>query len=113
MIPVEDLGDGFDEAGTVGQEVYGAGIAFSTVARTSVRAPGSDVEISCEYPFEVLEQTSSRVRLRFYGDPRLEARVRVDFPPVDGEGARWRDIWVAGGEEVTIPLHERVPAATS
>ena len=104
-IPVEDVGDGFDEEGTVGQEVYGAGIAFSTVARTCVLLAESDLQLSCEYPFEVTESAPDHVRLRVYGDPRLEGRVRVQTPATDGQPVRWRDHWVAAGQDVTIPLH--------
>jgi hypothetical protein len=107
-IPVEDVGDGFDEAGTVGQEVYGAGIAFSTMARVYASLPDLDVLLSCEYPFEVKEATADHVRLYLYGDPRLEARVRVQFPASDGEAAQWRDHWVAAGQEQTIPLHQPI-----
>ena len=38
-IPVEDLGDGWAQAGTVGQEIYGAGMAFSTLVRSYVKMP--------------------------------------------------------------------------
>jgi hypothetical protein len=113
-IPVEDVGDGFDEVGTVGQEVYGAGIAFSTMARTCVSLSGSDVQLSCEYPFEVTESAPDHVRLRIYGDSRLEGRVRLQTPAADGQPVKWRDLWVAAGQEVVIPLHELIqpePAA--
>ena len=112
-IPVEDVGDGWDEAGTVGQEVYGAGIAFSTMARTCVRLPDSDWRISCEYPFAVKESAADHVRLKFFGDPRLEGRVRVEFPSPDGGSRQWRDYWVGGGQEFIIPLSEPRPAAAA
>ncbi len=89
----------------MGQEVYGAGIAFSTVARTCVLLAESDLQLSCEYPFEVTESAPDHVRLRVYGDPRLEGRVRVQTPATDGQPVRWRDHWVAAGPDVTIPLH--------
>jgi hypothetical protein len=107
-IPVEDVGDGFDEAGTVGQEVYGAGIAFSTMARTCAQLPESDLQLSCEYPFEITESAANHVRLRIYGDPRLECRVRLQTPARAGQPARWRDHWVAAGQELSIPLRDLI-----
>ena len=112
-IPVEDVGDGFDEACTVGQEVYGAGIAFSTMARTCVRIPESDVQVSCEYPFEVKHISAKQVRLYFYGDPRLEGRVRVMFPASDGGTSQWRDEWVTAGQEAKISLRPPLPVAAA
>jgi hypothetical protein len=103
-IPVEDVGDGFEEAGTVGQEVYGAGIAFSTMARTCARIEGSDVEFSCEYPFVITKSSAKQLRLRVYGDPRLRARLRLTFPPSGDRPAQWRDHWVTAGEESAIAL---------
>jgi hypothetical protein len=112
-IPVEDVGDGFDEAGTVGQEVYGAGIAFSTMARTYALITESEVQVSCEYPFEVRQSSVSQIRLYVYGDPRLEGRVRVQFPASDGQPSEWRDQWVAGGQEVKISLRRVLPSAAA
>ena len=103
-IPVEDVGDGFDEAGTVGQEVYGAGIAFSTVARTHARIEGSDIQLSCEYPFEVVGSSAQEVRVRVYGDRRLKARLRLLREASDDRLARWSDQWVTAGRESTISL---------
>ncbi|WP_314504989.1 hypothetical protein [uncultured Microbacterium sp.] len=103
-IPVEDVGDGFEEAGTVGQEVYGAGIAFSTMARTHVRLEKSGIQLSCEYPFEVTASSAREVRLRIFGDRRLKARVRLVMPASDGFLARWSDHWVSAGRESTISL---------
>lgn len=110
-IPVEDVGDGFDQAGTVGQEVYGAGIAFSTVARTHARIDGSDVHLSCEYPFEITASSAKEVRVRIYGDRRLKARVRLVLPASDGRPGLWRDHCVTAGKESTIALTEVLAAA--
>lgn len=110
-IPVEDVGDGFDEAGTVGQEVYGAGIAFSTVARTHARIDGSDLQVSCEYPFEITRSSAKEVRVRVYGDRRLKARLRLLLPASDGRPGLWNDNWVTAGRESTIPLTHVLAAA--
>jgi len=118
-IPVEDLADGWDPAGTVGQEVYGAGIAFSTVARSYIRVPASSAQVYCEYPYRVLHADRRTVTLDIYGDPRLACRLRlipdggwsgderVDgsctgrLEPID-EDRRWRDYTVPAGQDVTV-----------
>jgi hypothetical protein len=76
-IPVEDLGDGWEQVGTVGQEVYGAGIAFSTLARSYLRVPERAEQIYCEYPWSLSYASRDRVEITVHGDPRLKARVRV------------------------------------
>jgi hypothetical protein len=119
-IPVEDVGDGWDQAGAVGQEVYGAGIAFSTVARSYVRVPERTTEVYCEYPFTVRELNRDRVVIRVHGDGRLECRLRVltrdDQPTglneVIGstsgaiepayERVRFCDFWIPAGQEITL-----------
>jgi hypothetical protein len=120
-IPVEDLADGWDEAGTVGQEVYGAGIAFSTLARSYVRVPDRNIEVYCEYPFTVVHAECDRVEVQVHGDHRLQTRFRVlardDAAPLDavavvgsstGElkaantSADWREYWVPAGQLVTV-----------
>jgi len=118
-IPVEDIADGWDEAGTVGQQVYGAGIAFSTVVRSYVRVPKSTAMVYCEYPFSLIDVDEQRVVVHVYGDSRLRPRVRVladDRPTpiatVTGsstgqiecaaEGDGWNDYWVPAGQDVTI-----------
>ena len=118
-IPVEDIGDGWDKAGTVGQEVYGAGIAFSTVARSYVRVPHSSAQVYCEYPFRVIDADRASVTLHVYGDQRLQCRLRVldeGLPPPDvrvvaaatgelggaGTGEGWIDYWLPAGQDVTI-----------
>jgi len=118
-IPVEDLADGWDEAGTVGQEVYGAGIAFSTVARSYIRVPDSSAQVYCEYPYRVVHADRRSVVLHVYGDPGLACRMRL-LPDggwsgdervegsatgridVKAEGRRWRDYMVPAGQDVTV-----------
>lgn len=122
-IPVEDLADGWDPAGAVGQEVYGAGIAFSTLARSYVRVPDRTAQVYCEYPFEELTQSRHEVRIRILGDPRCECRVRVIaddeicglasvIGSVSGKieattsDVGWCDYMVRPGQELTVHFLE-------
>ena len=77
-LPLEDVGDGWSQAGTVGQEIYGAGMAFSTVVRSYVRVCGPDIYVYCDYPVSIVTQDEYTLRMRVIGDPRLDCRVRVD-----------------------------------
>ena len=49
-VPLEDLQDGLTECGQVGQEVYGAGLAFVYSSRHYVRLPQVNALLYCEYP---------------------------------------------------------------
>ncbi len=49
-IPLEDLQDGREQSGQVGQEVYGAGLPFVMTARHYMRLDGSGMLAFCDYP---------------------------------------------------------------
>jgi hypothetical protein len=77
-IPVEDIYDGWEQAGQVGQEVYGAGLPFAIIPRQYWRIPGEKFMIYTDYPirdFSSIEPGSAI----FYvlGEPRLSCRMRI------------------------------------
>jgi len=49
-IPVEDLQDGWEQHGQVGQEVYGAGVGFGVVPRQYVKIEEGDFILFTDYP---------------------------------------------------------------
>src|SRR6202042_3313786 len=49
-IPLEDLQDGRERSGQVGQEVYGAGIALVMASRHTVPLDGTGCVAYCNYP---------------------------------------------------------------
>jgi hypothetical protein len=76
-IAVEDLQDGWNKSGQVGQEVYGAGIAFGIVPRQYYKIKEAGFMIFVEYPsmnFKIKQNT-----LTFFtrGDERLSFRMSV------------------------------------
>ncbi|MXN93317.1 hypothetical protein GR160_18990 [Flavobacterium sp. Sd200] len=76
-IALEDLQDGWNKSGQVGQEVYGAGIAFGIVPRQYFKVKKGGFMVFSEYPatsFRVQEQS-----LTFFtrGDSRLQFRIVI------------------------------------
>jgi hypothetical protein len=77
-IPLEDLHDGWEKSGEVGQEVYGAGIAFGVVSRQYFKVPGEDFLLYLDYPVRSFRVMKSRsVSIHVKGDPRLSCRLRI------------------------------------
>ncbi|HEX2152410.1 MAG TPA: hypothetical protein VHL52_00330 [Acidimicrobiia bacterium] len=74
-IPLEDLRDGWENFGQVGQEVYGAGSAFGIVARHYHRVDGAILHN--EYPLRDLEHSPRRISLYLEGDERMACRIRL------------------------------------
>lgn len=77
-IPLEDIHDGWEQSGEVGQEVYGAGIAFGIVPRQYFKVPGEDFMIYVDYPvfkFKVSKQNS--LTLTIGGDNRLNCTFLI------------------------------------
>jgi hypothetical protein len=77
-IPLEDMYDGWEQAGQVGQEVYGAGMPFGIVSRQYWRIPNEKFMIFVDYPlqhFSTVEKGSAIFRV--LGDPRFSCRLRI------------------------------------
>jgi hypothetical protein len=78
FVPLEDIHDGWEKSGAVGQEVYGSGIAFGILPRQYYKVPGGDFMIYLDYPvadYQVKEGKSARFRL--LGDSRLSCQMRI------------------------------------
>lgn len=76
-IPVEDLYDGWEKNGQVGQEVYGAGVGFGVVPRQYVKLRGDDFLLFTDYPITNLRHFSNKVTFRLLGDSRLKCKVML------------------------------------
>jgi hypothetical protein len=77
-IALEDLHDGWEKSGQVGQEVYGAGNAFGILPRHYIRVPGQPFMIFTDYPaygFSAKKRNPARIRLA--GDGRLACRLMI------------------------------------
>jgi hypothetical protein len=77
-IPLEDIYDGWEKAGQVGQEVYGAGLPFAMIPRHYWKVPNEKFMIYVGYPTEdFFAQEQGKVSIRVLGDRRLSCRLRV------------------------------------
>lgn len=76
-IPLEDIHDGWEASGEVGQEVYGAGIAFGIVARQFHSMP-EGFTVFIEYPTDSVRRSKHRsVNFKLNGDPQMSCRVLI------------------------------------
>lgn len=77
-IALEDLYDGWEPAGKVGQEVYGAGVAFGIVPRHYHRVKDQPFQIYSDYPiFRLSVHKNATVSFRTGGDERLTCRMMI------------------------------------
>lgn len=76
-IAIEDLHDGWEQSGTVGQEVYGAGVAFGIIPRHFYQVPGEDFMIFTDYPSAGHQHHKGSLSLTLKGDERLTCRLMI------------------------------------
>ncbi|WP_285008496.1 hypothetical protein [Pedobacter faecalis] len=76
-VALEDLQDGWNKSGTVGQEVYGAGIAFGVLPRQYFKVNGEDFLIFVDYPLKAFRVSKKRVTLHTNGSELLYCRMRI------------------------------------
>lgn len=76
-IALEDLQDGWQKSGQVGQEVYGAGIAFGIVPRQYYKVEKAGIMIFTEYPATNFKLRGSTVSFFTRGDDRLTFRMII------------------------------------
>ncbi|MGN6640509.1 MAG: hypothetical protein ACTHJ8_16480, partial [Mucilaginibacter sp.] len=76
-IALEDLHDGWEKCGQVGQEVYGAGNAFGILPRLYYRISGDDWLICCDYPLAEYKCKGKNATFHIQGDNRLTCRLSI------------------------------------
>ncbi|MBD1367106.1 hypothetical protein IDJ77_25065 [Mucilaginibacter sp. ZT4R22] len=77
-IAIEDIHDGWEQSGTVGQEVYGAGVAFGIIPRHFYKVPGEDFMIYLDYPTANFKhRKDGSVSFKVKGDERLSCRMLI------------------------------------
>lgn len=76
-IALEDLQDGWNPSGTVGQEVYGAGNSFGILPRHFINVPKINFMVYVDYPYTDVRISSSSIKLKVVGDGRLSCRLCI------------------------------------
>jgi hypothetical protein len=76
-IALEDIYDGWQQAGQVGQEVYGAGVAFGIVPRHYHRVSDEPFQVYCDYPAFSFRHSGKKATFNTGGDERLTCRMRI------------------------------------
>ncbi|MES3018689.1 MAG: hypothetical protein V4721_12955 [Bacteroidota bacterium] len=76
-IALEDMHDGWEESGQVGQEVYGAGNAFGILPRHYIRIPEEDFMIFTEYPKASLRRGKKELSFKVLGSQQLACKMRI------------------------------------
>lgn len=82
-IPLEDLNANWEKAGQVGQEVYGAGLAFGLLTRHYFRTLDESFLIFIDYPVQTMSSANGFLTLSVSGDQRLDCSLRI--VPVKGK----------------------------
>jgi hypothetical protein len=75
-IALEDLHDGWEQSGEVGQEVYGAGNAFGILPRHYMQVEGQPFMIYTDYPtYGFSPKKKQPAKFKLAGDARLSCRL--------------------------------------
>jgi hypothetical protein len=104
-VPLEDLHDGWEPSGEVGQEIYGAGLALVYTTRHYVPLRAAGCLAFCDYPMYDFREDAGKNRAfwRAGGDPRCSAELRVIPQDANAEPLSVTVTTRAG--EVVVPLH--------
>ncbi|MCO6149438.1 hypothetical protein [Flavobacterium sp. NRK1] len=94
-IALEDLQDGWQKSGQVGQEVYGAGVAFGILPRQYYKIEKAGFMIFTEYPATQFKINGTTVSFFTRGDERLS--FSMVLVPVE-KGAKLKSISVTVGK---------------
>lgn len=76
-IALEDVRDGWEQSGSVGQEVYGAGLAFGILPRHAIRLKNESFMIFIDYPVAGQLQEGRSLHFRILGHKLLTCNIHV------------------------------------
>ena len=109
-VPLEDLHEGWETSGQVGQEVYGAGLALVYATRHYLPLGDTGCLAFGDYPMYDFRADAKKRRAtwRAGGDPRCSAELRVIPQNADMEPLVVTVTTRAG--DVVVPLHGRLTA---
>jgi hypothetical protein len=96
-IALEDLQDGWNQSGQVGQEVYGAGIAFGIVPRQYYKVKQAGFMLFSEYPVANIKCDDNKLSFDARGDESLSFRMAI--VPLDGEELKATKVKIVSGDQ--------------
>ncbi len=76
-IPLQDIHDGWEKSGEVGQEVYGAGLAFGIIPRQYFKVANWGGIVFINYPISNFRVGKDSVTFRLEGSDLLRAQMRL------------------------------------
>ncbi|MFD2147058.1 hypothetical protein [Mucilaginibacter antarcticus] len=76
-VALEDIHDGWEQSGSVGQEVYGAGLAFGIVPRQYIKIPNQEFMVFVDYPILNQKIKGKTLNFNISGDSRLTCKLRI------------------------------------
>jgi hypothetical protein len=76
-VALEDMYDGWEKAGAVGQEVYGAGLCFGIVPRHFIKIPGQPFMVYVEYPTGNKVIKNNTISINLLGSNELTCRLCI------------------------------------
>lgn len=79
-IPVEDLYNGWEKSGQVGQEVYGAGVGFGVLTRQYHKVKEEEFLLFSDYPITNLKKSKKTLTFTVLGTHIFECNLKVIFP---------------------------------
>lgn len=75
-VPLEDLYNGWEKSGQVGQEVYGAGMPFGVVPRQYIKVD-QDFLVFIDYPITQQNKRGNSITVHLDGDKNISCNLKV------------------------------------
>ncbi|MBE8726408.1 hypothetical protein [Flavobacterium hungaricum] len=79
-IPLEDLYNGWEKSGQVGQEVYGAGVGFGAMIRQYHKVKNEDFLLFLDYPLINYRKSKQSVLFTVLGSAEFECNFKIVLP---------------------------------
>ncbi len=76
-VTLEDLYDGWEENGQVGQEVYGTGLAFGIVPRQYHQIPDAGITVFIDYPVTSFRKFKNSLTIKVKGIKTMNCHLKV------------------------------------
>ncbi|WP_264538196.1 hypothetical protein [Flavobacterium sp. N1736] len=79
-IPLEDLYNGWEKSGQVGQEVYGAGVGFGVLTRQYHKIKNEEFLLFSDYPLVDMRKSKQTVTFNVLGSASFECNLKILIP---------------------------------